>query len=387
MVSTKGRRVINAMSPIRVCDLGGWTDTWFSEVGAVCAIGVYPYAEVQTYVSPAEPEQRRITINAENYGDRYTLDPDHIVYDKHPLLEASIDILELSDLSFEVTLYSMAPAGCSTGTSAAISVALLGALDMLTPGRRTPHEIAALAHRVETEKLGLQSGIQDQLCSAYGGICFIEMFKYPFASVSQIVVPNSLWWELERRLVLVYLGQTHSSSELHEQVIKRMKQPGADKSVLDKLRQAAHAGKNALYSGDFGAFGKAMIANTEAQAELHPALVSERARAVIELAERHGAAGWKVNGAGGEGGSLTILCGPEGEKKRALINALGQAAGGFQVIPTYLPARACAVGRSLSRAAQLSLSGRTLPATCDHLDPPFPGPAATPNRGRAGPST
>ena len=121
----------------------------------------------------------------------------------------------------EVNLYSAAPAGCSTGTSAAITVALIGALDMLTPGQRTPHEIAALAHRVETEKLGLQCGIQDQLCSAYGGICFIEMFKYPLASVSQITVPNSLWWELEHRLVLVYLGQSHSSSETHGQVIRR----------------------------------------------------------------------------------------------------------------------------------------------------------------------
>ena len=81
------------------------------------------------------------------------------------------------------------------------TVAMLGALDLLTPGKRTPHEIALLAHRVETEKLGLQCGIQDQLCSAYGGICFIEMFQYPLASVSQILVSNNIWWELERRLV------------------------------------------------------------------------------------------------------------------------------------------------------------------------------------------
>ena len=34
------RRVINAMAPIRICDLGGWTDTWFAETGAVFNIGV-----------------------------------------------------------------------------------------------------------------------------------------------------------------------------------------------------------------------------------------------------------------------------------------------------------------------------------------------------------
>jgi len=329
-------RIINAMAPIRVCDLGGWTDTWFADTGAVCNIGVYPYAEVQLYVHPDSPKVRKITINAENFGERYTLHPDPSVYNRHPLIEAAIDILNLPNMRFEVNLYSAAPAGCSTGTSAAVTVALLGALDMLTGGRRTPHEIAALAHRVETEKLKLQCGIQDQLCSAYGGICFIEMFKYPYASVSQLQLPNSLWWEIERRLLLVYLGQSHSSSEVHGKVIRRLEQPAADKSVLDKIRGCARAGKNALMEGNLKAYGKAMIANTEAQAELHRALVSKDAGKVIALAKAHSATGWKVNGAGGRGGSLTILFGPEGKQKRSFIKALGEMNGRFQVIPTYL---------------------------------------------------
>jgi len=336
--ASRRRRVINAVAPIRICDLGGWTDTWFAETGAVLNFGVYPYAEVQVYVSEGDTTDKgRITIHAENFGERYDLEPGFSEYGRHPLLEASIDIMGLPErLSFEVNLYSAAPAGCSTGTSASVSVALLGALDLLTQGRRTPHEIAALAHRVETEKLGLQCGIQDQLCAAYGGICFIEMFNYPHASVSQLYVPNSTWWELERRLLLVYLGRTHSSSDVHGQVIDRLDREGADKSALEPLRQAAYAGKHAVYAGDLEALGRCMIANTEAQAALHPALVSDGARAAIELAKEHGAWGWKVNGAGGEGGSLTVLCAPEGERKRAFIDALPSLNPAFQVIPTYL---------------------------------------------------
>ena len=45
-----------------------------------------------------------------------------------------------------------------------------------------------------------------------------------------------------------------------------------------------------------------MIENTEAQERLHPELVSRDAHRVIEIAKEHGALGWKVNGAGGEGG-------------------------------------------------------------------------------------
>ena len=74
------------------------------------------------------------------------------------------------NLSCEVTIYSEAPGGASTGTSAAVTVALIGALDSLTPGRMTPHEVALAAQRIETEMLHQQCGIQDQLCAAYGGI-------------------------------------------------------------------------------------------------------------------------------------------------------------------------------------------------------------------------
>ncbi len=293
---------------------------------------------MQIYVLDTPPgKERAITIHAENFGDRYSLSTDPIAYDRHPLLEACVDIMELPEnLSFEINLYSAAPAGGSTGTSAAVSVALLAALDLLTPGKRTPHEIAALAHRVETEKLELQCGIQDQICSAYGGICFIEMFQYPHASVSQILVPNSVWWELERRMVLVYLGRAHASSEVHGRVIERFETEGADKSALEPLRRAAIAGKDALYNGDFRAFGRAMAENTEAQAALHPALVSDLAHEIIDVAKAHGAVGWKVNGAGGEGGSLSILCGPEGERKRAFLEALPGIDAGLSVIPTYL---------------------------------------------------
>lgn len=332
------KRIINSVAPIRICDLGGWTDTWFADKGTILNIGVYPYAEVQIWARDADHNgEHRITINAENFGDRYDINPQDIVYDRHPLLEAAVSAMELPEgMSFEVSIFSEAPAGASTGTSAAVTVATLGALDVLTPGRRTPHEIAALAHHVETKLLGLQCGIQDQLCSAYGGVCFIEMHSYPRASVSQVYVPNSVWWELERRLVLIYLGNAHASSQVHGQVIGRLESREADLSVLEPLREAAFRGKDALFAGDFEGLGRAMDLNTEAQAALHPALISEPARRIMELGRSFGALGGKVNGAGGDGGSVTLLFGPEGIKKRDFMRRLGVCEPQAQIIPTYL---------------------------------------------------
>jgi D-glycero-alpha-D-manno-heptose-7-phosphate kinase len=162
------------------------------------------------------------------------------------------------------------------------------------------------------------------------------MFQYPYASVSQLQLPNTIWWELERRLVLIFLGKSHHSSQVHEMVIRNLEGAGPECKQLEALRQTAPMARDALYNGDFASLGKAMTANTEAQRQLHPALVGSDAQAVIEIAQAHAALGWKVNGAGGEGGSLTLLCGERSDAKRRMLREIEQAHPGYRNIPTYL---------------------------------------------------
>ena len=70
-----------------------------------------------------------------------------------------------------------------------------------------------------------------------------------------------------------------------------------------------------------------MIQNNECQRSLHRCLVSDGAQAVIAIAQEHHSTGWKVNGAGGAGGSLTILANPDQDRKQLMlqdIRALGK---------------------------------------------------------------
>ena len=337
MTNPTPKRIINAAAPIRICDNGGWTDTWFAKYGKIFNIGVYPYAEVQIEVFSIGELPNRIIIHAENYGERYALDPQKEGWDRHPLLEAAIERMKVpDDMAIQATIYSEAPSGASTGTSASVTVALIGALDYLTPGRLTPHEVAYTAQSVEVDMLHQQCGIQDQLCSANGGINFIEMFDYPYASVSQLQITNNIWWELERRLVLIYLGNSHSSSAVHEKVIRDLEDAGPDDERLNALRGTAVPSRNAVYAGDFTALGQAMKDNTEAQRNLHPDLVSHDAQHVIDIAQTHGALGWKVNGAGGEGGTVTILTGSRSSTKRTMIREIEAENKLFSNIPINL---------------------------------------------------
>ena len=332
-------KIINAIAPIRLNDIGGWTDTWFAGHGAVCNIAVYPYVEVQVLLSDREGDEPQVVVYAENYDLRYQLTtaeaPAEGGLDKLPLIEAAIRRMHIPErLAIEVRVHSDIPPGASTGTSAAVSVAIIGALDMLTPGRLTPYEVARLAHAIETEDLGLQSGVQDQLASAFGGINLIEIHQFPHANVAPISIGNPAWWDLEQRLSLIYVGRPHQSSAVHQQVIRDF---GSDPSTdprLERLRVLAKQAKDAIFAGDWEDYGAVMDANTDVQRALHPSLVSADFERLLAIARAHGVLGCKVNGAGGDGGSVTVLGDGVMARKRAMHAEI--AAAGFQIVPIYL---------------------------------------------------
>jgi D-glycero-alpha-D-manno-heptose-7-phosphate kinase len=329
-------RTVHATAPVRICDIGGWTDTWFAGHGAVFHMAVTPGVEVGVRVHGAGAGGR-VSLEAVNGSASYSFD----VSDppgRQPLLEATIaEVGVAGDVSVEIAISSGVPSGSATGTSAAVTVALIGALDLVAGRTRTPPEVATLAHRVETERLGHESGVQDQACAAYGGINYIEIPSYPETRVTQLAVPDAVWGELDRRLVLVSLGRPHVSSALHERVIARLgADRGSSSAELEVLRGAATEAKAAVEFGDLERLGRAMVENTDAQARLHPDLVNADAHRLIRLAATHGAMGWKVNGAGGDGGSVTLLCGPDAHAKQGLLEALRRSSAGFEVIPICL---------------------------------------------------
>lgn len=330
-------RLITATAPVRVCDNGGWTDTWFAENGRIFNIAITPGVQTQIAVYPRTPGRPHILLHAQNFGDYYLLSLDQAGWQCHPLLEAAVLRLGVpEDVAVEITVHSDMPAGAATGTSAAVAVSLLGALDHLAGGNRSRHEIAYLAHTVETEMLGQQSGIQDQLAAAYGGINDIEMWHYPQAVVRQLAVSGSVLAELQQRLLLVFLGKPHRSTAVHEMVIRELENAGPTNPKIEDLRHCAAAAGDALLSGDFAAFGQTLRRNTEAQRQLNPQLISPEAQQIMDIAQAHGALGWKVNGAGGNGGSITLLGSTDTHVNQRLLAAITQANPQLQPIPIQI---------------------------------------------------
>ncbi len=335
--------LIRSRAPVRICDIGGWTDTHFAGTGAVLNISISLYAHC--VIRPRE-RREKLTLygyeayskTADNGASIRALDLDEeleiadirrIEYDGNlDLLKAAVKRLNVES-GFDATIWADVPPGCGVGSSAAVSVAMIAGLSRFRREVMPPHETAYTAQRLETEELGLECGVQDQFAAAYGGVCFIEV-DYPEAIVSRLDVADDVLHELEERFVLAYVGQSRLSDAVHRRVIKGLEEGEEQVSgALDTLRELPHEMKDALLQGDFDAMANVINANWEAQKQLHPSITNERVERAFEVAMSSGAVAGKANGAGG-GGSITFLAEP-GEEVR-LREALANEAE-CQILP------------------------------------------------------
>ena len=102
------------------------------------------------------------------------------------------------------------------------------------------------------------------------------------------------------------------------------------------MKDLAEEARSCLIRGDIEAYGEEMIKNNECQRSLHSSLISADADEVIAVAKKHQAKGWKVNGAGGEGGSLTLLSSQEERKRQQMIEEINSLGRGIRSIPVSL---------------------------------------------------
>ncbi len=320
------KKGILSRAPVRICDIGGWTDTWFYPKGAVFSFCVDLYSKVKLI----ENGLNKIRIFAENFKQSTEIiNFKAVEYDGNlDLLKAAVKRMNIKK-GLDINVSADAPPGCGTGTSASIAVTLISALSKYNQVDLTNYEIAQLAHRLETEELNLESGVQDQFAASYGGINFMEI-DYPDAKISRIIISDKKIRELENQFLLLFLG-SRSSNEMHRAVIENYKKKDPHTiNSFEIMKNCAWEMKGAIKS-DLTNIGEIMNKNWDAQKRLHPLMVNASITKAEKISKDNGALGFKCNGAGG-GGSATILAkiGHENQIKEKLIE------NGYTILPCKL---------------------------------------------------
>ena len=237
--------------PVRVCDVGGWTDTWFAGHGRVCSLAVEPGVSV---TAAAAPGDGLVTVDAIDFGVTFTMGsepPEHRL-----VAEAVREAGPIGPVDVRLRVTAAVPPASSLGTSASVCVGVIAALDAVRGDIRPPPALAAAAHRAEVERFGRQSGIQDQLAAAHGGANLVDIVRYPDAVARPVAVPAALWTALDERLAHIAYGSPHDSSTVHEEVIAALAHEGPSSPRLERLRQLADEAGQALAAGDLDRYGR-----------------------------------------------------------------------------------------------------------------------------------
>lgn len=304
-----------ASSPVRTADVGGWTDTWFAEYGLVCSVAIERRVEVRIDLDPQAEASVHVTTGID--GSTYTMDPS-APPGHHPMIESAISALPPSGEARIMIGDGVVP-GAGLGGSAAVMVALVAALRAARGERQSRVHVARVAHGCELSS-GRESGVQDHWASSFGGINRLAV-NFPEVRRERIRVAPAVERDLTSRLHTVYFGRSHDSSALHSMVMATV-MSDASMLALDRIRDAAHLAAVALKVGDLEAYGAALISNHAALTRLHRDLISDDAHLLEQIARKHRARGWKVNGAGGRGGSMVVLGPVDPDADRRLCEAI-----------------------------------------------------------------
>jgi D-glycero-alpha-D-manno-heptose-7-phosphate kinase len=275
-----------------------------------------------TQVKATPSNRLGITLSLKDYATTFQLrsgEDLNRLRIEHSVLHSVVTRHLPADWNGIIEVTSPIPPGSSLGTSASVGVALTTALRTVAGLACPPRLVAVFAHEAETSA-GLQSGVQDHAAAAFGGVSLIDV-DYPKFAVRRLTLSDTVLAALEDQLVTVFLGRSHHSSSIHDRVIRRLTSLGSavDAPELAQLRLAAASAASALRADDLSAYGRALDASVEAQRTLHPDLVDSVAQQLISMSQRHGGSA-KVNGAGGDGGSVTLLA-PAALGARRLFDA------------------------------------------------------------------
>ena len=316
-------RVIEARAPARIDLAGGTLDLWPLHVlhpGSVTinvAIDRYAGCRVRRtagglrVVSRDRGFEKRAAAAAELFAEPGT-----------ELVGSLLEALEIRE-SLEIEFWSGVPFGSGLGGSSALTVAMMGALERVSPRNLAGVDRVDFVRDVETRVLGKPAGVQDYYPPLEGAVHVIT-FRAGRTTGERLPADADLW---DRYLTLFDSGVSHSSGMNNWQILKaRLEGDTAVARNLEGVRHAAVEMAEAVRGGDFARMGEALGREWEARRRLAPVVSTTLIERAIAAGAAAGAWGGKACGAGGGGCVVFLSPADRTQDVRSVLSDLGEGA-------------------------------------------------------------
>jgi D-glycero-alpha-D-manno-heptose-7-phosphate kinase len=312
-------QTIHASAPTRIDLAGGTLDIWplyLFHNGAQtlnAAISLRARCEIRPRTD------KRLVIVSEDAGQRVEVEQWSQLRDGHDLKLLGRLLHYFQAEGLELHTRSESPVGAGIAGSSALNIAVCGALNEWSGGRRSPDELFQIAMNVEAQAIDVPTGAQDYRPALYGGISAVELRVDGVRRVPLGVRAA----DLQQRLALAYTNASRNSGINNWEVTKR--HIDGDRGVQERfarIRDIAAAMRNALERHDWPEVGRQIQAEWANRQRLAPGVTTPEIDAMLEAARLAGALAGKVCGAGGGG---CLFCFGEPEAIPAIREALTTA--------------------------------------------------------------
>lgn len=230
-------------------------------------------------------------------------------FEVHPYVSAAIQKMGTPGVSVEIS--SDIPVGSGLGSSAAVTVATLGALNIECAHGYGKEKIALMAHEIEKEVQGAASPT-DTFVSTFGGAIEIPSRKKLDLLECGVVIGNTCKGASPKK-----------TANLVKQVaILKEEFPDSIDPIIKTIGSFAKHGQIMLALKKYGELGRLMNVNHGLLDAIGVGTLE--LSALVYAARNAGAYGAKITGAGG-GGCMVALTDSQDEVAQAIENAGGKA--------------------------------------------------------------
>lgn len=231
---------------------------------------------------------------------------------EHPYFKQCLKDEGLEGL--EITSIADVPQGTGLGSSSSFTVGLIKNLKCHKREYISDADVAEAACELEINKLGNPIGKQDQYAAAFGGLNFYQFNKDGSVDVEPVLLSHDKFKQLEKNLIMLYVGGEHSASAILKEQSKNMVNAKEKEEGQKKIVELTHKLKYELEHNNIDAVGTTLDENWKIKKTLANGISNPEFDKWYEKALGAGATGGKILGAGGSGFFLFYV--PEEAQKK-----------------------------------------------------------------------
>lgn len=300
--------MIISRTPFRISFLGGGTDypSWYlKHGGSVLSSSIDKYCYISCRTLPPFFEHRlRVVYSKAELCKHY----EEI---QHHAVRETLRFLKL-DQGLEIHHDGDLPARSGMGSSSSFTVGLLHALYAHQGVMPSKKQLALESIHIEQNMIGETVGSQDQISTAYGGFNRIDFLTSGQIDVQPITLPAERIEELNSHLMLFYTGIKRTASGVASGYADNL---SSNYKLLKQMQKMVDEGIDTLKNNScICKFGELMHEAWMLKKSLSPEVSNQIVDALYTRAQRAGAIGGKITGAGG-GGFLLLFVPPSAQKK------------------------------------------------------------------------